>query len=149
MSSTGECRFSWQSQPVLILRSIFLSLGEVRPGDNIGLIASKTSATPIRGQYYGFAAAAGKVGAFVGSYVFPIIVKNAPNATRAGQDPFFVSSALCLFSATVALFLLPAIGQDTITEEDERFAAYLIENGFDMSTLGTKEYKAHRESRSA
>ena len=34
--------------------------------DNIGLIASKTCATAVRGQYYGFAAAIGKVGAFVG-----------------------------------------------------------------------------------
>src|SRR5947209_20265308 len=94
--------------------SIFLALGEVGPGDNIGLVASKTSATCIRGQYYGIAAAVGKIGAFVGSYIFPIIQNNAPNPTRAGQDPFFVSSSLCIFSAALALFCLPHIGQDTI-----------------------------------
>jgi len=60
----------------------------------------------------------GKIGAFVGSYVFPIIQNNAPNSVRAGQDPFFVSSSLCLFSAALALFALPHIGQDTITAED-------------------------------
>jgi hypothetical protein len=53
----------------------------------------------------------GKVGAFVGTYVFPVIQDNAPNAVRAGQDPFFVSSSLCIFSAALALFLLPHIGQ--------------------------------------
>lgn len=43
-----------------VIYGIFLSLGEVGPGDNIGLVASKTCATGVRGQYYGFAAAMGK-----------------------------------------------------------------------------------------
>lgn len=81
------------------------------PGDNIGLCAAKSSATAIRGQYYGIAAAAGKIGAFVGTYVIPIIQNNAPNEVRRGQDPFFVSSSLCIFSAALAYFLLPQIGQ--------------------------------------
>jgi Sugar (and other) transporter len=91
--------------------SIFLAMGEVGPGDNIGLCAAKTCATPIRGQYYGTAAAVGKIGAFVGTYVFPIIIKNAPNTVRQGQDPFYVSSALCIFSAFLAYFFLPQIKQ--------------------------------------
>jgi hypothetical protein len=91
--------------------SIFLALGEFGPGDNIGLCAAKTSATAIRGQYYSYAAAIGKIGAFVGTYVFPIIIKNAPNKIREGQDPFYVSSALCVFSAFLAYFLLPQINQ--------------------------------------
>lgn len=95
----------------VVVYGIFLSLGELGPGDNIGLVASKTSASAIRGQYYGIAAAMGKIGAFVGTYIFPIIQDNAPNPTRAGQDPFFVSSSLCIFSAFLALFLLPHIGQ--------------------------------------
>jgi hypothetical protein len=37
-------------------------LGEMGPGDNIGLVAAKTSATGIRGEYYAIAAALGKVG---------------------------------------------------------------------------------------
>ncbi|KKK20295.1 MFS phospholipid transporter (Git1) [Aspergillus rambellii] len=115
---------------------IFLALGEVGPGDNIGLCAAKTCATPIRGQYYGGAAAVGKIGAFVGTYVFPVIIKNAPNAVRQGQDPFYVSSALCMFSAFLAYFLLPQINQDTITHEDARFRAYLESEGYDTSTMG-------------
>ena len=125
----------------VVIYGIFLTLGELGPGDNIGLIASKTSATAIRGQYYGVAAAMGKVGAFVGAYVIPIIRANAPggkSSVRGGQDPFFVSSALCLFSAALALFLLPHIGQDTITSEDLKFRQYLTENGWDTSKMGIK-----------
>ena len=128
----------------VVVYGIFLSLGEAGPGDNIGLVASKTSATAIRGQYYAIAAASGKIGAFVGTYIFPIIQKNAPggkSSTRGGQDPFFVSSSLCIFSAFLAFFLLPHIGQDTITSEDERFRAYLEANGWDTRQMGTKEYQ--------
>lgn len=52
---------------------IFLSLGEFGPGDNIGLVAAKTCPTPVRARYYAIAAGLGKVGAFVGTYLFPII----------------------------------------------------------------------------
>lgn len=86
----------------------------------------------------------GKIGAFVGTYVFPIIQDNAPGgakSTRGGQDPFFVSSSLCLFSAFLAFFLLPHIGQDTITEEDVKFKEYLESNGWDTRQMGTEEYR--------
>ena len=56
----------------IILTGVFMALGEVGPGDNIGLFASKLSSTPIRGQFYGVAAAWGKVGAFVGTYIVSI-----------------------------------------------------------------------------
>ncbi|EPS37869.1 hypothetical protein H072_8397 [Dactylellina haptotyla CBS 200.50] len=91
----------------VVVYGIFLALGEVGPGDNIGLISSKTSATPVRGRYYATAAALGKVGAFVGTYLFPIIQDNAPTPLRAGQDPFWVVSSLAIFSGMVAFFCLP------------------------------------------
>ena len=133
----------------VVIYGIFLTLGEIGPGDNIGLVASKTSATAIRGQYYGIAAAFGKIGAFVGSYLFPIIQDNAPGGStsnRAGQDPFFVASSLCLFSAFLAIFLLPHIGQDTITSEDIKFRQYLAAHGFDTSKMGIKEFHGSEES---
>ena len=96
----------------VVVYGIFLAMGEVGPGDNIGLCAAKTCATPIRGQYYGTAAAMGKVGAFVGTYVFPVIVKDAgSNIAHQGQYPFYVSSSLCIFSAFLAYFGLPQINQ--------------------------------------
>jgi hypothetical protein len=38
------------------------------PGNCLGLLAAKTGPTAVRGQYYGVAAAIGKVGAFVGTW---------------------------------------------------------------------------------
>lgn len=113
-----------------------MALGELGPGDNIGLVASKTCATPIRGQYYAIAAAAGKIGAFVGTYLFPIIMDDAPTKAQQGQYPFWVASSLCVFSAFLAFFCLPHIGQDTIDHEDVKFRAYLAEKGYDTTKMG-------------
>ena len=78
----------------------FSTFGEFGPGNNTGLLASKTCASSIRGQYYGIAAAIGKIGAFVGTWVFPAIQKHyAYSEDLSLQVPFYVSSALCLFSA--------------------------------------------------
>jgi nitrate/nitrite transporter NarK len=125
---------------ITVVYGIFLALGEVGPGDNIGLVASKTSASAIRGQYYGIAAAIGKIGAFVGNYIFPYIIAAAgDDPIKQGQYPFFVSSAFCIFTAFLAIFFLPHIGQDTIEEEDVRFKTYLVKHGYDVSTMGTKD----------
>ncbi|KAF2227622.1 MFS phospholipid transporter Git1 [Elsinoe ampelina] len=122
----------------VVVYGVFLSLGELGPGDNIGLVASKTCATAVRGQYYGIAAALGKVGAFVGTQVLSILYNRyeETDPVKAGQLPFFISSALCVVSAGLALFLLPHIGQDTIDREDEEFRAYLGRNGYDTSRMG-------------
>ncbi|CAN8098428.1 unnamed protein product [Discula destructiva] len=122
-----------------VVYGIFLSLGELGPGNNIGLLASKTSATGIRGQYYGIAAAIGKIGAFVGTYVFKYIEAAGGDSTVASaQYPFFVSSSLCILSAALVFFCIPHIGQDTIQLEDERFRVYLQSQGWDTAQLGLK-----------
>ncbi|KAF2091550.1 MFS phospholipid transporter-like protein Git1 [Saccharata proteae CBS 121410] len=123
-----------------VVYGIFLSLGEMGPGDNIGLMASKTSATAIRGEYYGIAAASGKVGAFVGTYVFPIIQNNASSDVAAGQNPFWIASSLAILSGVIAFFCLPTVGQDTIDEEDVRFREYLESQGYDTSLMGLKSH---------
>ncbi|KAI3329967.1 putative MFS phospholipid transporter [Ustulina deusta] len=124
----------------VVVYGIFLSLGELGPGNNIGLLAAKTCATGVRGQYYGIAAAVGKIGAFVGVYVFPYIsaAGGTSNDTAYYQYPFYVSSSLCVLAAALAFFFLPHIGQDTITFEDERFREYLTANGWDVRQLGLK-----------
>ena len=38
------------------------------PGNCLGVLAAKTGPTAVRGQYYGLAAAIGKVGAFIGTW---------------------------------------------------------------------------------
>ncbi|KAL2135096.1 hypothetical protein VTI74DRAFT_9806 [Chaetomium olivicolor] len=116
---------------------VFLSLAELGPGNNIGLLAAKTCATGVRGQYYGLAAAVGKLGAFVGTLVFPyIIAAGGESKTLSAQYPFWVSSSMCVLSALLVLWGLPNIGQDTIETEDERFRAFLEENGYDTSQMG-------------
>jgi len=129
-----------------VLYGIFLSLGELGPGDNIGLVAAKTCATPFRGKYYAFAAAIGKVGAFIGNYLYPLLVDDAGSDTIKGnQYPFWVAGSLCCVSAVLAFFFLPEIGQDTIDHEDARFRQYLIDNSYDVSHLG-KELAVRSES---
>lgn len=133
------------SQPHMVgafatVYGIFLSLGEFGPGNNIGLLAAKTSATGIRGQYYGIAAAVGKIGAFVGTYVYPYIEKAGGSDTNASaQYPFYVSSSLCVVSAALAFFFLPNVGQDTIAQEDIRFREFLEINGWDTRQLGLRK----------
>lgn len=123
-----------------VVYGIFLALGELGPGNNIGLIAAKTCATGVRGRYYGIAAAIGKIGAFVGTWVFPhIVAAGGSNEKLQAQYPFYVSSSLCILSAALALFCLPHIGQDTITFEDARFRAYLESHGYDTRQLGLKK----------
>jgi hypothetical protein len=68
----------------VVVYGIFLSLGEIGPGDNIGLMAGKTSATAIRGQYYGIAAAWGKVGHLSARKSFPSLpfASNDPRSVK-------------------------------------------------------------------
>ncbi|KAF6784611.1 major facilitator superfamily transporter [Colletotrichum sojae] len=140
----------------VVVFGIFMALGEAGPGNCCGLMASKTCATGIRGQYYGIASAIGKMGAFVGTLacscvwsiaalvndlplpVFPYIQAAAgKNAVASAQYPFWVSSSLCVLNAGLAL-CLPRVGQDTIALEDARFREFLMANGYDTSQLGLK-----------
>ncbi|KAK7218339.1 hypothetical protein V2G26_006342 [Clonostachys chloroleuca] len=132
-----------------VVFGIFQSLGEFGPGNNIGLLASKTCATGVRGRYYGIAAATGKIGAFVGTWVFPYIVKaGGDNEVTSAQYPFWVASSLCVLSAAICLFLVPYVGQDTIAEENARFRAFLESKGWDTTQLGyeSEEPKAEPET---
>lgn len=51
-----------------VIYGIFLSFGEVGPGNCLGLLAAKSGPTAVRGQFYGIAAAIGKTGAFAGTW---------------------------------------------------------------------------------
>ncbi|AWU74024.1 uncharacterized protein C5L36_0A06180 [Pichia kudriavzevii] len=119
----------------VVVYGIFMTLGEFGPGDNIGLLAAKTSATPVRGVYYGIAAAVGKVGAFVGTYAFPSFQNHYPGI-KGYQVPFWLASSLAIFAALLAFFGLPSVDQEAMQREDFDFLRYLSANGFDISTLG-------------
>ncbi|CAP66588.1 uncharacterized protein PODANS_4_9020, partial [Podospora anserina S mat+] len=123
-----------------VVFGIFQSLGELGPGNNIGVLAAKTCATGVRGQYYGVAAAVGKLGAFVGTYVFPYIVKaGGGSEVLSAQYPFYVSSAGCVLSAVLCWVWVPRVEQDMIRDEDERFRGFLEENGYDTGQLGLRK----------
>lgn len=129
-------KISTKIAPFAIVYGIFLSLGELGPGNNIGLLAAKTCATGVRGRYYGIAAAVGKIGAFIGTWVFPYIQSAGGNKIQSAQYPFWVASSLCILSAVIAFFFIPDIGQDTIADEDIRFRDYLESQGWDTRQLG-------------
>jgi sugar phosphate permease len=63
----------------VVVYGLFLTFGEFGLGDNIGLLAAKSSATCVRGRFYGIAAATGKTGAFIGTYVFPKVSPSSPS----------------------------------------------------------------------
>ncbi|KGK37271.1 hypothetical protein JL09_g3596 [Pichia kudriavzevii] len=119
----------------VVVYGIFSTLGQVGAGNNIGLLAAKTSATPVRGVYYGIAAAIGKIGAFVGTYVFPTFQRHYPG-TKGFQIPFWLASSLAIFAAIISFFGLPPVDQEAMQREDFDYLRYLSANGFDISTLG-------------
>lgn len=132
-------RISTNIAAFAVVYGIFLSLGEFGPGNNIGLLAAKTCATGVRGRYYGIAAAVGKIGAFIGTLIFPYIQAAGGSEVQSAQYPFWVASSLCILSAIITLVFIPNVGQDTIHEENARFRAYLVSQGWDVSQLGIQE----------
>ena len=123
-----------------VVYGIFLSLGEVGPGNNLGLLASKTGPTAVRGQYYGIAAAIGKVGAFVGTWAFPPIIKafGGEDTIRGNTGPFWIGSGLAVLSALITFFFIKPLTTDGMAKEDEEFRAYLEANGYDTSQMGLR-----------
>ena len=121
-----------------VVYGLFLSLGEVGPGNNLGLLASKSGPTAVRGQYYGIAAATGKVGAFVGTWAFPPIIKafGGDTTTRGNTGPFWIGSGVALLSAAITFFFVKPLTTDGMIKEDEEFRAYLEANGYDTSQMG-------------
>ncbi|CCM00079.1 uncharacterized protein FIBRA_02106 [Fibroporia radiculosa] len=121
-----------------VVYGIFLSFGEVGPGNCTGMLAVKTGPTAIRGKFYGIAAAVGKVGAFVGDWVFPDIIDDFGGAASAkgNTGPFWIGSGLAVLSALITLFFIKPLTHDGMEEEDRKFREYLEENGYDTSQMG-------------
>ncbi|KAF5342688.1 hypothetical protein D9611_001471 [Ephemerocybe angulata] len=131
-----------------VVYGIFLSFGEFGPGNCLGLLASKSSPTAIRGQFYGLAAAVGKVGAFIGTWIFPPIIDafGGSDSIRGNTGPFWIASGLAILSALVVFFFVKPLTADGMEKEDREFRAYLEANGFDTSTMGLPEYSSETAS---
>ncbi|KAF9645102.1 MFS Git1p-related glycerophosphoinositol and glycerophosphocholine permease [Thelephora ganbajun] len=123
-----------------VVYGIFLSLGEVGPGNNLGLLAAKSGPTAVRGQYYGIAAAIGKVGAFVGTWAFPPIIEafGGDTTARGNTGPFWIGSGLALLSAVITLLFIKPLTTDGMAKEDIEFRAYLEAHGYDTSQMGLR-----------
>ncbi|KAI0767970.1 major facilitator superfamily domain-containing protein [Irpex lacteus] len=121
-----------------VVYGIFLSFGELGPGNCLGLLASKTGPTAVRGQFYGLAAAFGKVGAFVGTWAFPPIIEDfgGQDSTRGNTGPFWIGSGLAILSALIVLFTVRPLSHDGMVDEDIKFRQYLADNGYDVSLMG-------------
>ncbi|KAI5120117.1 hypothetical protein M0805_002201 [Coniferiporia weirii] len=134
-----------------VVYGIFLSFGELGPGNCLGMLAAKSGPTAVRGQYYGFAAAVGKVGAFVGTWAFPPMINafGGSTSTRGNTGPFWVGSGLAIFSAIVTFICIRPLSADAMIKEDADFREYLEANGWDTSLLGTGEEDVMASSASA
>jgi len=131
-----------------VVYGIFLSFGELGPGNNLGLLAGKTSPTAIRGQYYGTAAAIGKVGAFIGTWAFPPMIDafGGPNSNKGNTGPFFVGSGLAILSALITFFFVKPLSHDGMAKEDRLFREYLEEHGYDTTQMGLGGAESEKSS---
>ncbi|KAJ7850281.1 MFS Git1p-related glycerophosphoinositol and glycerophosphocholine permease [Mycena olivaceomarginata] len=124
-----------------VLYGVFLCFGEFGPGNNTILLASKSSPTAVRGQFYGVAAAVGKVGALVGLLTFQPMMdafgKHDPTLGNTG--PFWLASGLAVLSALVTYFFISPLDHDSMAKEDAAFREYLEAKGFDTSGMGFLE----------
>ncbi|WFD27811.1 hypothetical protein MNAN1_002816 [Malassezia nana] len=125
-----------------VVYGLFLTFGEFGPGDNLGLLASKSCASAVKGQFYGIAAAIGKIGAFSGSYAIKNLQSHWEDANDNATDklfytaPFYLGSALACVSLVLAVFFIHERPANIQAQEDEDFRQFLINEGFDISLMG-------------
>ncbi|EKM78114.1 hypothetical protein AGABI1DRAFT_86289 [Agaricus bisporus var. burnettii JB137-S8] len=132
----------------VVVYGIFLALGEFGAGNCVGLLASKSSPTAVRGQFYGVAAAIGKIGAFVGTWAFPPMIDafGGAKSLRGNTGPFWVGSGMAFLSAIVAFLFLKPVNADGMNKMDREFREYLEENGFDTSQMGLPDSESSTSS---
>ncbi|KAE9574850.1 hypothetical protein CGMCC3_g8826 [Colletotrichum fructicola] len=103
------------------------------PGDMLGLLSSESYATAVRGTCYGLSAAVGKAGAAIGTQAF------TPIQASLGKRWTFIIAAICgVVGVLVTYFFVPNLKGDDLSEEDARFHAYLLSQGWD-GEVGEKD----------
>ncbi|KAK4687773.1 hypothetical protein P7C73_g2347, partial [Tremellales sp. Uapishka_1] len=145
-----------------VMYGIFLSFGELGPGNCLGLLASKAiGPTATRGQLYGIAAAVGKgEHGCDGGWVVELIERFVQSARSSGptRSPksrrvsgntalmlatlsgvFWIGSALAVLSALITFLFIPNIKADHMVNEDIAFREYLVANGYDVTNMGFAE----------
>lgn len=137
----------------VVVYGLFQSMGQMGPGDNLGLLASKSCATCVKGQFYGIAAAIGKIGAFAGTYAFKDLQKHWADAqgnptgdTRYYTAPFFLASSLACVSLALLVIFIKERSADCQILEDVDFKRFLSEHGYDISHMGRLDDAASEET---
>lgn len=123
----------------VVFYGLMQSMGNLGPGDMLGLISSESYATAVRGTCYGISAALGKTGAVIGTEAFRPIQNNL------GKRWTFIIAAICGIAGMLVtyIFVRDLKGED-LAKEDEAFRAYLVKNGWN-GEMGERDLKAHAE----
>ena len=102
----------------VVVFGIFSTFGEFGPGNNTGLYR-KLVLHQLEVNIMVLPLQLGKL-CLCGCLGIPSNSKHyAYSEDLSLQVPFYVSSALCLFSAFLTIFFVPPVGQDAINKEDE------------------------------
>jgi len=110
----------------VIFYGLMQSMGNLGPGNMLGLVSAESYATPIRGTCYGLSAALGKTGAAVGTQVFTPIQNNL------GKQWTFIIAAICGVVGIIITYLfVPDMTGIDLAEEDAAFLKYLADNGWE------------------
>ncbi|KAF9436133.1 Plasma membrane permease, mediates uptake of glycerophosphoinositol and glycerophosphocholine [Entomortierella beljakovae] len=127
----------------VVLYGVFMAFGEFGPGDMLGLVSAEIYPTAIRGTAYGWSAAFGKLGAFVGTSVFKTAIKKfgGDDHFKGEGRVFILASGLAILGSILTLVLIPDYSKRDLGQEDEEFKEYLTSHGFDMSNIGEEEEK--------
>ncbi|KAI6155663.1 major facilitator superfamily domain-containing protein, partial [Pisolithus tinctorius] len=116
-----------------VVYGIFLTLGEVGPGSCLRVLAAKTGPSAcISGQIYSVAGAIGKVGALIGTWVFPQIIDafGGSKTVKGSTGPFWIGSGVAILSVIVTFVLQKPLTLDGRKADNKAFHQYLEENGF-------------------
>ncbi|KAL1749087.1 major facilitator superfamily domain-containing protein [Schizophyllum fasciatum] len=117
----------------IVFYGLMQSCGNMGPGNMLGLVSAESYPTPIRGTFYGFSAAIGKVGAAVGTQAFTPIQENL------GKKWTFIIAAICGVTGIVVTYLcVPDMTGVDLGDEDVAFMEYLSEKGWN-GEVGEKE----------
>ena len=110
----------------VVFYGLMQSSGNLGPGDMLGLVSSESYATAVRGTCYGLSAAIGKTGAAIGTQAF------TPIENRFGKRWTFIVAAICgVAGILVTYFFVPNLAGEDLRIRDEKFRAYLVDNGWD------------------
>ncbi|OBT89696.1 hypothetical protein VE02_01784 [Pseudogymnoascus sp. 03VT05] len=124
----------------VIFYGLMQSMGNLGPGDMLGLISSETYATSVRGTCYGLSAAVGKAGAAIGTQAF------TPIQAHLGKKWAFIIAAICgVAGMLVTYYFIEDLSGEDLALRDERFRVYLVERGWE-GEMGEDDLKGVAEN---